>query len=206
MSRVRSIVAALAGSAAMALFGMAVPSSVFAAPHAAPQTVTGPGGCNGNWYDYNLIVPAFGGGAALTDEEWSSKGTYIDVQVGSFPSQYDGELYADGFSGGRDTLTSWTTMWYDYSSYNVWYNGSGGQYVRAGFASCPCVTVSIQLIGTWSPNTSCYEHTSRDEGSAYGMPSRCAFPPDVGGCHVRGGPQFSRTPRVHVAEFSRPGS
>ncbi len=33
MSRVRSIVAALVGSAAMALFGMAVPSSVFAAPH-----------------------------------------------------------------------------------------------------------------------------------------------------------------------------
>ncbi|MGC8487293.1 MAG: hypothetical protein ACP5QO_03595 [Clostridia bacterium] len=158
MTKLRSIVGALASTVALVGLIAVAPGIASAAPlpHSKTQespNITKGGGCNGNWYSYNIVIPAFGGGSALTDQEWSNANTELAASVGSFPSQYEGELYGDGFSGTDDNLTGWTTLWYPNSMYDFWHNSGSGRYVRAGFASCVCVAAAIQLIGYWTPNT-----------------------------------------------------
>lgn len=119
----------------------------------SPQGLVGPS-CTGNWYSYDVVVPAYGIGTALTGPEYSDLHTDVNVGVSAMNSSYNNRVYAQATNKAGDQITSYVPI-AEYSSYDLWYNQSGGQDVRVGFATEFDVTVNIEVQGQWSPNTDC---------------------------------------------------
>jgi len=145
----------LAASVAV-LTAMCVGSVAAASPPVVPNTLIGPPGntCQSNvtWYPYNVIVPAFGAGAALTDAEPSTYETFVNVDVSTMPSQYNNEIYAQATNETGNQLSAYEPI-ADLGDYDLWYNDYGSNFdVRVGFAGSDTVIYRVQVTGEWSPN------------------------------------------------------
>ena len=118
-----------------------------------PNGVVGPG-CSGSWHSYNAIVPAFGIGTYLTGPAYSFKGTDVSIGVSSMNSGYNNRIYAQATDESGNQITAYVPI-AEYQSYDLWYNQSGGQYVRVGFATERDVFFNVQVQGQWSADTDC---------------------------------------------------